>query len=90
VLGKDDALVQVAPLIELAPNWRAFLARVIREKYVILLRAHEQTGRPREKEEFLATLEQNLGRIVRTQKPGRKKTPQNCVWCLPTSDFDLS
>ena len=60
VRGQDDALVQVAPLLKLVPNWRGFLARVIREEDIKLLRAHEQTGRPLGDEEFLATLEQNL------------------------------
>ena len=39
VRGKDDKLVRVAPLLKLAPNWRAFLARVIREEDIKLLRA---------------------------------------------------
>jgi len=67
--------VRVAPLLELAPNWRAFLARVIREEGVKLLRAHEHTGRPLGEEPFLATLEQDLGRILRRQKPGPKGRP---------------
>ena len=52
VRGKDDTLVRVAPLVELAPNWRAFLARVIREEDIKLLRAHENTGRPWETRHF--------------------------------------
>jgi len=60
----DDALVRVAPLLKLAPPWRGFLARVLREEDIKLLRAHEHTGRPLGDEEFLATLEQNLGRIL--------------------------
>jgi putative transposase len=32
VRGQDDTLVRVAPLLQLAPNRRAFLARVIREE----------------------------------------------------------
>ena len=76
VRGRDDSLVQVAPLLELAPNWRAFLARVIREEDIKLLRSHERTGRPLGEEEFLATLEQDLGRILKRRKPGRKK-PMN-------------
>ncbi|MGA9921928.1 MAG: hypothetical protein WBQ29_00910 [Isosphaeraceae bacterium] len=36
------------------------------------LRAHERTGRPLGDEDFLALLEQNLGRILRRQKPGSK------------------
>ena len=65
--------MKVAPLLGLAPNWRAFLARVIREEDIKLLRAHENTGRPLGDEAFLATLEQDLGRILKRQKPGRKR-----------------
>ena len=72
VRGKDDALVCVEPLLKSAPPWRGFLARVIREEDIKLLRAHEHTGRPLGDEEFLATLEKDLGRILRRQKPGPK------------------
>jgi len=75
VRGKDDALVSVAPLPEFAPNWRAFLSRVIREEDIKLLRSHEQTGRPLGGEQFLATLEKKLGRILKRQKPGPKPEP---------------
>ena len=71
VRGRDDALVRVAPLAKLVPNWRGFLARVVREEDIKLLRARAYrpaTGA----EEFLATLEQDLGRILRRQKPGPK------------------
>ena len=61
----------------LAPNWRAFLARVIREEDIKLLRSHERTGRPLGEEEFLARLEQDLGRILRRQKRGPKGRPRN-------------
>jgi putative transposase len=77
VRGKDDALVSVAPLLEFAPNWRAFLSRVIREEDIKLLRAHEQTGRPLGSEEFLASLEKDLGRILTRKKPGPKGKPGN-------------
>ena len=57
-----------------APNWRAFLAKVIREEDRRPLRAREHTGRPLGGEEFLATLEQSLGRILRRHngKSGKK------------------
>jgi putative transposase len=70
--GKDDALVRVRPLLKLAPEWRRFLARVVREEDLKVLRAHEHTGRPLGDEAFLAALEQNLGRTLRRQKPGPK------------------
>jgi putative transposase len=73
VRGQDDALVRVAPLLKLAPRWRGFLARVIlREEDIKLLRADEHTGRPLCDEELLATLEEDLARILRRQKPGPK------------------
>jgi putative transposase len=75
--GRDDALVTVAPLLQLAPDWRRFLTRVIREEDVKALRAHEHTGRPLGDEAFLTSLEQNLGRILRRQKPGPKGRREN-------------
>ena len=74
VRGRDDALVRVAPLTKMVPNWRGFLARAIREEDIKTLRAHERTGRPLGEEEFLATLEDKLGRILRRQKPGPKRS----------------
>ena len=74
VRGRDDALVRVAPLTKRVANWRGFLARAIREEDIQTLRAHERTGRPLGEEEFLATLEHELGRILRRQKPGPKRS----------------
>jgi putative transposase len=70
--GRHDALVRVAPLAKIVPNWRGFLARAIREEDIKTLRGHKRTGRPLGEEEFLATLEQKLGRVLRRQKPGPK------------------
>jgi hypothetical protein len=44
--GMDDTLVRVAPLLELAPNWRALLARVVGEEDAKRLRSHGHAGRP--------------------------------------------
>jgi len=48
------------------------LTSAIKEEELKALRAHERTGRPLGDENFLALLEQNLGRILRRQKPGPK------------------
>jgi putative transposase len=77
VRGKHDALVSVGSMLELAPNWRAFLRRVIREEDIKLLRAHEQTDRPLGDEAFVASLEKDLGRILTRKKPGPKGKPGN-------------
>jgi putative transposase len=70
--GRDDALVQVAPLLQMAPDWRRLLARAVKEEELNVLRAHQRTGRPLGDENFLARLEKKLGRILRRQKPGPK------------------
>ena len=70
--GRDDTLVQVAPLLKLAPDWRRLLTGAIGEEELQVLRAHERTGRPLGDEKFLARLEKKLGRILRRQKPGPK------------------
>ena len=76
VRGRDDALVRVAPLTKMVPNWGSFLARAIREEDINTLRAHECTGRPLGEEEFLATLEQKLGRILRRQSCRLGEVPE--------------
>jgi hypothetical protein len=45
VEGKDDLRVKVAPLLELAGNWRNFLSTEL-EIDVDSLRKHERSGRP--------------------------------------------
>jgi putative transposase len=73
--GKDDALVRVGPLLQLQPEWRRFLTRVVREEDLKILRAHEHTGRPLGEDAFLESLERNLGRILKRQKPGPRGKP---------------
>src|SRR5271157_227001 len=65
----------------MAPNWRRLLTSAISEEELKALRAHERTGRPLGDENFLALLEQNLGRILRRQKPGPKNVQARCVCC---------
>jgi putative transposase len=79
-------VVTAGPLLELAPNRRSFLVRVIREEDIKLLRSHEQTGRPLGDEAFLATLEKDLGRILRKRKPGPNGRPKNEA-CCPRNYF---
>jgi putative transposase len=62
--GKDDALVRVSPLLQLQPDWRRFLTRVIREEDLKTLRAHEHTGRPLGEDAFLESLEQDPPQIL--------------------------
>lgn len=70
--GKDDGLVTVRPLLEMAGNWRRLLCSAVTEEELNAFRAHERTGRVLGDEDFQKRLEKNLGRILRRQKPGPK------------------
>ena len=63
--------MRVAPSLQVVPNWRRVPVSVIREEDLDL-RGHEHTGCPLGDEAFSASLEKNLGRTVRRQKPGPK------------------
>ena len=71
--GEDDALVAVAPMLELVPNWREFLNAGMEKGELDPLRAHIRTGRPLGGEKFVGALERKLGRTLGKQKPGPKQ-----------------
>jgi len=73
---KDDALVRVSPLLEIAGNWRRLLVSAVSEEQLKEFREHERTGRVLGDEDFQKRLEKRLGRVLRRQKPGSKKLPQ--------------
>jgi REP-associated tyrosine transposase len=70
--GKDDDLVRVHPLLELAPDWAAFLGQGLGAEDHAAIRAGERTGRPLGAPRFVARLEKRLGRTLARQKPGPK------------------
>jgi len=70
--GKDDQLVTVAPLLEMAGDWRLFLAGTEEEEQVHSIRKHERTGRPLGGENFVARMESTLDRLLTRGKPGPK------------------
>ena len=72
VAGRDDVLVQAAPLLKLEPRWARHLAADPDEATVRALKQHETTGRPVGDERFLKRVEKLVGRVVRPQKAGRK------------------
>jgi putative transposase len=71
--GKDDLLVKTAPLLKMAGDWQSFLGIGVREEDLALLRSRERTGRPLGSERFVKRLERLLGRVLRRQRPGRKR-----------------
>jgi putative transposase len=70
--GKDDGLVEVRPLLALAPDWPDFLAAGLEAADRDAIRAGERTGRPLGSARFVARLEKRLDRPLARQKPGPK------------------
>ena len=76
--AKDDKLVIVKPLLEIAEDWKAFLENKPSEDEINLLRKHETTGRPLGSEGFIKKLEWLFNRIFRSRAVGRPaKIKQN-------------
>jgi len=73
--GRDDGLAAVRPLLDLAPDWSAFLGGGLREDDHAVIRAGERTGRPLGSPRFVARLEKRLKRPLARQKPGPKPKP---------------
>lgn len=71
--GRDDALVQVEPLLAMVGNWKDFLLGGIGQEEIANLRRHERTGRPLGNDGFVGQLEASLGRILQRRRPGRKR-----------------
>jgi putative transposase len=71
---KDDGLVEVSPLLEIAGNWRRLLLSAVPEEELRQFRQHQRTGRVLGDDDFQKRLEKNLGRVLRRQKPGPKRT----------------
>ena len=69
---EDDRLVQVRPMLDSVGDWSAYLALDPEEAETAALRRHSRTGRPLGSPEFLALIEDRLGRFLRKRKPGPK------------------
>jgi putative transposase len=76
LLGCDDRLVKVAPLLALAPDWSALLSSALPEEELRRLRAHGRTGRPLGEATFVERLERIVGRTLKPQKRGPKPKPR--------------
>ena len=70
LLGRDDALVSVQPLLSRIDDWAAFLGQAVHPQDADLLRKHRGTGRPLGSDAFVNELERILGRGLRRRKPG--------------------
>lgn len=72
LLGRDDGLVRVRPLLNRMDDWSDFLAEGMQDGEMEIIRSHESTGRPLGTPPFVRRLEQRLGRTLSRQKPGPK------------------
>ena len=70
--GRDDGLVQVKPLLDIAGDWRAFLAAKVSAEELAAIGSGARTGRPKGSPAFVKRLERRLGRVLAKQKPGPK------------------
>ena len=70
LLGRDDKLVSVAPLLSRVDDWPAFLAAAVQPEIAKELRRHANTGRPLGSDQFIDELERRLGRVLRPRKRG--------------------
>lgn len=71
LMGKDDGLVKVSPLLEMVGDWKTFLTGA-NEDLLNDIRKHERNGRPLGSEEFVESLEVDLNRTLKPEKPGPK------------------
>ena len=67
---RDDALVAVRPLLELVPDWEAFIGEGEGDSFNELLRGYASTGRPLGSDAFVESLERQLARSLKGKKPG--------------------
>ena len=71
LLGRDDGLVRVAPLLAMVADGSGLLNRAIPEEELRDLREHGRTGCPLGSAMFIERLERAVGRRLRPGKPGR-------------------
>jgi putative transposase len=70
LLGQDDCLVRVAPLLARVGDWSSFLREGANGEDSHRFRRHESTGRPLGSDAFVDDLERVLGRVLRRRPPG--------------------
>lgn len=70
--GKDDPLVRVRPMLDIADSWKDLLEGGLDQQDLNAVRSHESTGRPLGNIEFLRALEKKTGRRLVPGKRGPK------------------
>lgn len=73
VAGKDDVLARVKPLLELEPDWEAFISERLGGFETELVELHGRTGRPLGDADFVELLERRLHRRLKPKPLGRPR-----------------
>ena len=73
VFKKKDMLLSDNFVIEEIKDWKVFLSGEDKEQDIKLFKKHARIGRPLGQEGFIEELEKMTGRILKPQKPGRKR-----------------
>jgi putative transposase len=71
LVGRDDRLVSVRPLLSRMPEWAAFLAAGSQPHLGDQLHKHSISGRPLGTDDFVGNVEQLLGRALKARRVGR-------------------
>jgi putative transposase len=72
IMGCDDEVVTVGPMLERVSNWRSYLQEEESEQKVASIRRFSSTGRPAGEEGFVDRLETLTKRELRPGRPGPK------------------
>jgi len=72
LLGKDDGIVSVAPMLRRILDWSTYLSGDADPESEDLIRLHGRTGRPLGSDSFIEQMEKICGRTLRPLKPGPK------------------
>ena len=70
LLGQDDGLVEVRPMLDRVDDWEHYLSLYGNEITGEAIRKHSQTGRPASDDKFLDGLEILTRRRLKKLKPG--------------------
>jgi len=80
--GKDDGLVEVAPLLERFSDFAAFLGGDVDQQATRALRISETTGRPVGSADWVSAIELRTGRSLAPKKRGPKPKLPEEVSCI--------
>ena len=69
--GKDDLLVDAAPMLERISDWDDYLAQPVADTMIESIRKNSSSGRPAGNDAFVNIVETSTGMRLHRRKPGR-------------------